>query len=94
MKNRHPVDELGEVRAEIKRLEARERELREAVLRGECDKLGEDYRATIKEHVRNSLDSAAVRAEFGAERLRPFFRESVVYQVVVEERRCPRPVEA
>lgn len=64
-RNRHPVDDLADVRAEIKRLEAREEELKAEVgkLMGSADHIGGDeYIATqaISER-KGGLDEAIMR---------------------------------
>lgn len=39
--NRHRVDELSDVRSEMKRLKAREEEIRDLILGGRCEPCGE-----------------------------------------------------
>jgi hypothetical protein len=59
--NRHPADQLAEVRAEIENLKAREKVLRTFLLENEKDRRGEQR-----------LDSAAAKNHLG-ELLDPFF---------------------
>jgi hypothetical protein len=53
-RNRHPVDELGDIRAEIKKLEERDAELREQIISGKCSPDGDQYRAAIKQQSRDA----------------------------------------
>jgi hypothetical protein len=46
--NRHPADELADVRAEIKRLEARESKLREVLCMPDADLIGDEYSAAVR----------------------------------------------
>jgi hypothetical protein len=48
--NRHPADVLADVRAEIKRLQAREHELREILLMPNADLAGDEYSAAVREY--------------------------------------------
>ena len=89
MSNRHPVDELADVRAEVRRLKAREDEPRELILSGRCDPVGDQHEATVREAEAERIDTAALKRELGFERLRPFMRQSVVRTVLVAERAVP-----
>lgn len=69
--NRHPVDELGEVREAKKALEEREKALKEkvAAMMGAADSLGgEEFiaRQRVSER-RGSLDEKALKERFGDE---------------------------
>jgi hypothetical protein len=60
------VDQLGAIKAEIAEREAREKALRdELIRRGNGEVEGADYRATVTDAVRWTLDTKAVRAEMG-----------------------------
>ncbi len=67
--NRHPVDQLADVRAEIRRLQAQETELKSTVsmMMGSADSLGGDqYIASQKIMTRKGgLDEAKLSAELG-----------------------------
>ncbi|MEM7743733.1 MAG: hypothetical protein AAF409_08490 [Pseudomonadota bacterium] len=54
-RNMSPADELGHIRAEIKRLKDREAELRAEILET-GDATGTDYTVEIKEQTRRSFD--------------------------------------
>ena len=56
MQNRHPVDELADVRSEIKQLEDREQELRAYLLEHPEDRTGIEYIASIAEQRRSRVD--------------------------------------
>jgi hypothetical protein len=82
--NRHPVDELADVRKEIKKLEARERELRRVVLNGDCQSTGDEYEAVVVMQRRETLDTNGIRVEFGRERLAKFMRATEVAVVKLQ----------
>jgi hypothetical protein len=65
--NRHPADELADVRAEIKRLKAREAELRALLLRAGdvADLAGDEWRATMRSAWSTRLDLPAALARLG-----------------------------
>src|SRR5262245_49316645 len=65
MQNRHPVDELAEVRAEIRHLENREQELRAYLLEHPEDRTGIEYIASIAEQRRSRVDIKALADEIG-----------------------------
>ena len=65
--NRHPVDELGDVRQNIKLLQEREQQLRTMIIAGECGKVGEENAATVKVVSRRSICIADVEDAFGME---------------------------
>lgn len=58
-RNMTPADELGHIRAEIKRLKAREAELRTEILET-GDASGTDYTVEIKEQQRRTFDRTAL----------------------------------
>ena len=64
-RNMPPADELELVRAEIKRLRAREAELRAALLEEGGGEPGQDWRVEIVEQRRRTLDRAALPREIG-----------------------------
>jgi hypothetical protein len=63
--NRHPADELADVRSEIRRLQTREAELRVELLAGQCGLVGDDNVVTITERDQCRLDLIAVRKRYG-----------------------------
>ena len=65
MQNRHPVDELADVRSEIRRLEGREQELRAYLLEHANDRIGIEYIASIGEQRRSRVDIKALADEIG-----------------------------
>jgi hypothetical protein len=50
--NRHPADELADVRSEIRRLQQREVELRAYLLEHPRDRIGDDYTVSISSQSR------------------------------------------
>jgi len=87
LRNRHPVDELADVRAQIKTLQAREAELRAMVLNGECELAGDDYVAVVQTRPRNGIDLLALRRHLGAA-LKPFMTAREMTQVWIRVRQC------
>jgi len=76
--NRHPADEMGEVRERIAEFEEREAELREILIAAtEAERVGEEWIAHVSEQHRKLLDREALTEHFGAEALQPFMHESV-----------------
>ena len=65
MTNRHPADELADVRAEKKQLEAREAELREMILRDPKLREGDEHTVLVEKRKRTTLDRDALVEEFG-----------------------------
>lgn len=59
-KNRHPIDELADLRAEKKKLEQREEELREKILTGDWGLVGDQFEATVSKRTQTRLDPEAV----------------------------------
>lgn len=84
--NRHPVDELFDVRAEMKRLKSREDELRDLILSSKCGLTGDQFDADVQRSESERIDTTALRKEFGLEKLRPFMRKSVVQTIRLSER--------
>jgi hypothetical protein len=84
--NRHPVDELADVRSEIKRLEGREQELRAYLLEHPDDRVGTEHVATIGEQQRKRVNLRALADEIGASLLQRFTTFSSCIVVRVRER--------
>jgi len=81
------VDQLGAVKAEIAELEAREKALRdELIRRGDHEIDGELYRASVADLVRWTLDTKAVRAEMGDDWWNARCRQSLVTTVATKPR--------
>jgi len=89
--NRKPPDELADVRERIRELKAREDELRELLIAGECELVGDDFAAVISKVVSERIDTARLRAELGTERLRPFLVPSERTVVNVERMKGQEP---
>ena len=84
MKNRHPVDELAEIRAEMRKLDERERELRSVIIEGSCGLQGDEFEANVSKTCSTRLDTAAVRKALGDEKLAPYLKPSEVMTVKVK----------
>jgi hypothetical protein len=85
--NRHPVDELADVRAQIRELQDREAALRQQILTGKCGLVGDDYRARIRQMGAERLDVGAVRAHYKPDELLPFTRNVVTTAVFLNRRK-------
>jgi hypothetical protein len=84
--NRHPIDEIHDIRREIRRLEARERELRQAVIQS-GDLTGDEYEAVLKHSVSERIDISALRRQLGLQVLKPFLRESACDVLRIKSRK-------
>jgi hypothetical protein len=65
MQNRHPVDELAEIRAEKRRLSERENALRIRLLMTGADLVGDEHLAQVLDFEREELDRDALEQRFG-----------------------------
>jgi hypothetical protein len=70
---RHPADELADIREQLRELRAREGEVRQRLLDSK-DYRGTRYRVTVRVQSREHLDVYAVKKHFGAAALKPFFK--------------------
>jgi hypothetical protein len=89
--NRHPADEMHDVRERIAEFEEREAELREILIAAtEAERVGEDWIAHVSEQHRKTLDREALTEHFGAEVLQQFMRESVATVLRLKDAHTPR----
>jgi hypothetical protein len=90
---RHPVDQLADIRAEIKLLKQREEALRSEVLASPEDLSGDENEATVCETAVERVDLDLMKRELGLLFLRPFLRQQVQISVRLKQRdgRKPRP---
>ena len=81
--NRHPADRLTDVRAELKRLEAEEAQLRAFLLEHPQDRTGEEHIAVIGSQSRKRVDMKALADEIGALILARFtsFRSAMIVRL-------------
>jgi len=74
--NRHPVDEMGEIKEQLDALEARYQELRRWVIEHPNDRTGAAYTAIVKLAGPTSrFDAKAAIRYFGTRTLEPFIRK-------------------
>ena len=84
--NRHPADELGDVRERIAEFKEREAELREILIAAtDAERIGDEWIAHVSEQHKRLLDREALTEHFGAEALQPFMRESVVTMLKLKD---------
>lgn len=84
--NIHPADELAAVREEIKILEKRETELRDALLEIGADLEGNNYVAMIQPNKRETLDKKAITEAFGEAAVAPFVKSTSYLTVKLKEK--------
>ena len=82
--NRHPIDELGDLRAAMKPMKAREKELRDHIAASNLDG-GEDYFAEGKARQTQAVDLDGLRRRFGPE-VEQFITVSRTMALYVRER--------
>jgi hypothetical protein len=92
LRNRHPADELADVRADIKRLELRELALRQQLVESPAaDRAGELFIAKVSPYTKQHLDAAALRRHFGEAALAPFYRQPGGAVVRLSRKKIPTP---
>lgn len=84
--NRNPVDELGEVREQIKHLKEKEGLLRSEIIDGEFSLAGDDFVASVSTVKSERVDVPMLREEVGLEFLRPYMVESEITLVKVKRK--------
>ncbi|KRR21330.1 hypothetical protein CQ14_06685 [Bradyrhizobium lablabi] len=70
--NRKPPDELADVRERIKELKGREEELRDLLISGKADLVGDDYAAKVSTVTSERIDGKKLRRDLGHQFLEPF----------------------
>ena len=83
--NRHAVDRLADIRAQIKVLKQREEALRAEVI-ASGDRVGDENEASITQFTVERFDLEALRRELGMVVLRPFMRQRVVTRLQIKGR--------
>lgn len=71
----HPIDELAELREEIKAMQIREQELREKII-AMNDRTGEHYAATVTDSHATSISVKDITAALGEKTVAPFVRKT------------------
>lgn len=89
-RNRHPVDELADIRAEQKRLKDREDELKAQILAAPNDLTGFDYLAVVTTVESERVDTKAVRELLG-EKINSVIKKSSSRVVKTFKRDAPEP---
>lgn len=90
--NRHPVDELSDVRLEIRQLKLRESELRVELLADGAGRIGEEYEALVSDSTRQTFDVRAAIEALGMDVLRPFYRKTTCHVLKLKRRVTRRTV--
>lgn len=84
--NRHPVDQLAEVREQIRTLQDREKEIRDRILANPDDLAGDEFAARITTSDTATLDRKAIEKAMGEAWLAGFLKRSSVTRITVAER--------
>lgn len=87
--NRHPVDELSDVRAEMKRLKEREETLRDVILGGECGMTGDQFVASVTSAEQRRFDADAAKKLLGPEQALALTKIVAVRTIRLSERLVP-----
>ena len=82
--NRKPPDELADVREKIRELKAREDVLREMLIAGEVELMGDEFLASVVVRPSERLDTAKMRKEMDPKVLEPFLVVSKTTTVKVD----------
>jgi hypothetical protein len=91
--NRHPMDEIADLRAQNKKNWDREQELRPKILSGEYGLVGDDYVGIVQVRPVNRVDLQALRKYLGDD-LKPFLHTKEVTQLWIKPKTQVRgPVE-
>jgi hypothetical protein len=91
MSNRHPVDELAELRSTIKTLEKRAEALRADIIAGRCSREGDEHLATIRQQQSTWVNQTALKHHFGEQTLAPFLVKRTVSVINLAARKDPAP---
>jgi hypothetical protein len=83
--NRHPVDELADLRKQNRQTEQRIEELRELIISGACGLVGDEHTATLKVRTGQRVDSRELQRAFGAKAVAPFVRQHSATHVIIQE---------
>jgi len=75
--NRHPVDQLFDIRERIKALEADERRIKETIM-SSGDYVGDEHVCVPKTSVRKTLDRPLLEKTFGIDAIAACLKESSV----------------
>src|SRR5262245_16217765 len=83
MQNRHAADRLADIRAELKRLEAEEQQLRSYLLEHPQDRTGEEHIAVVGSQSRKQVDLRGLADEVGHSILARFtsFRSAMIVRL-------------
>lgn len=94
-KNRHPVDELADVRGQIKSLQERESVLRDDIIKALPERLtpdesqtvyGDEHSATVSVSTRETLDRAKVAVLLSKPKLQSCLKSSTAITIRVSAR--------
>ena len=70
--NRKPADELADVREKIRELKAREDRLREMMISGEAELMGDEFLASVVVRASERVDTVRMKKELDPAVLEPF----------------------
>lgn len=84
--NRHPADELADVRASIAKLQDREKELREILIADPAKRDGDEFTVRVSTATQSSVDREAIEKAMGKGWLDKFLNKYPVTRLTVKER--------
>jgi hypothetical protein len=84
LSNRHPVDELADLRKQMCQTEQRIEELRELILSGAYSLVGDEHAATLKVRTSQRVDIKDLKRAFGEKAVAPFVREHRATHVIIQ----------
>jgi hypothetical protein len=90
--NRHPADELADVRARIRELERRESALRRIIIADPDQRDGEEFKASVGERPCERADMKALKRDFGLDALRPYLKRTTSTVVNIYNKALGRPL--
>jgi hypothetical protein len=83
--NRHPVDELADLRKQNRQTEQRIEELRKLIISGACGLVGDEHTAILKVRTGQRVNIRELQRAFGAKAVAPFVREHRATYVIIQE---------
>jgi hypothetical protein len=90
LSNRHPADELADIRTERKRLEEREQELRDVLLADGATLEGNDWSARLLQCDQYHLSRPMLEKRFGKQAIRECLRVIPITVIQLEQRKNGR----
>jgi hypothetical protein len=78
------VDELADLRKQMRETEQRIEELRELILSGACGLVGDEHAATLEMRTSQRVDIKELKRALGSKAVAPFVREHRATHVIIQ----------